>query len=179
MARKRAPDYSDPSCLGGLLQRTGYQRYAEYLASEHWQGLKARYRQSDRPKRCACGARRRLHLHHLTYERLGAESLTDLILLCADCHDAAHRKNAKRKRHAPARPVKRKRPRHSAAMPVARKTAPSHLRPLPYAVETPKPEPVKRVKSKPKVGEPKPWDKHSIASLAAREPGAAKRSRYR
>lgn len=29
-------------------------------------------------------------MHHLTYERLGCEWLTDLVALCKDCHEQEH-----------------------------------------------------------------------------------------
>jgi hypothetical protein len=32
-----------------------------------------------------------LHVHHRTYDRLGAEPLADLVILCETCHDGVHR----------------------------------------------------------------------------------------
>ena len=69
----------------------GFKSYAAYLRSNHWEQVKRRYRESDRPQRCPCGARA-ADLHHLTYERIGREELTDLIALCRDCHRKTHRK---------------------------------------------------------------------------------------
>lgn len=64
--------------------------YADYLASEHWQAVRRRYFASmSTAKRCACGKRGRA-LHHLTYVRLGSERLSDLVLICDDCHREAH-----------------------------------------------------------------------------------------
>lgn len=37
-----------------------------------------------------CGETEGLHLHHLTYERLGAERLDDLTPLCPNCHAMVH-----------------------------------------------------------------------------------------
>lgn len=37
-----------------------------------------------------CGATEGLQLHHMTYERIGAEELTDLIPLCETCHNIVH-----------------------------------------------------------------------------------------
>lgn len=37
-----------------------------------------------------CGTVDNLHVHHLTYERLGRELLTDLVTLCAGCHRKQH-----------------------------------------------------------------------------------------
>lgn len=88
----------DTSRIGGKLQRLGFRNYAEYLASDHWRELRERYRASDRPQFCECGSRK-VSLHHLTYERLGAERLTDLIAVCRDCHRKLHgRRKRKRRR---------------------------------------------------------------------------------
>ncbi len=42
------------------------------------------------PRCQACGGAERLEVHHLTYERLGYERLTDLMVLCHACHAEAH-----------------------------------------------------------------------------------------
>lgn len=44
-------------------------------------------------KRCqVCNTdERTLHVHHRTYERVGAELPTDLIVLCDACHGVFHR----------------------------------------------------------------------------------------
>lgn len=69
----------------------GFKTYTAYLRSHHWAEVKRRYRESDRPQRCVCGARAD-DLHHLTYARIGSEELTDLIALCRGCHRKTHRK---------------------------------------------------------------------------------------
>jgi 5-methylcytosine-specific restriction endonuclease McrA len=71
------------------LRKLGYESYSAYLSSPHWRSLKARYRASDLLQRCMCGERS-VHFHHKTYERLGAELLTDLTPLCRVCHDLIH-----------------------------------------------------------------------------------------
>lgn len=64
--------------------------YENYLKTSHWQELKqriyAKYRQCQN-----CGAKRGLDVHHKTYERLGHEKLSDLRLLCRECHYRTHR----------------------------------------------------------------------------------------
>lgn len=67
----------------------GYRSYRDYLASSHWQSVKARYRASDLPQDCICGEDD-VHLHHMTYERIGAEDLEDLTPLCRNCHALIH-----------------------------------------------------------------------------------------
>ncbi len=67
-------------------------RTAEYhkaISSQRWRELKERVIVL-RGKACeGCGTKRgRLDLHHDTYERLGNERLSDLRILCPDCHRA-------------------------------------------------------------------------------------------
>lgn len=63
------------------------QFYRDYLKSEKWKRKReAVFKHYG--KRCyACKtAPRILHVHHLTYERLGRERMADLIPLCVPCH---------------------------------------------------------------------------------------------
>jgi hypothetical protein len=71
------------------LQEQGYKDYADYLRSSHWARKKAEYRASELPQACMCGEEN-VQLHHKTYERIGAELLTDLEPLCGRCHAAVH-----------------------------------------------------------------------------------------
>jgi HNH endonuclease len=88
-SRKKRANADGPSAIGARLRPLGFERYADYLASEHWREVRKRYRESDRPQRCKCGAEG-TQLHHTTYVRLGRESLTDLVLLCENCHRRRH-----------------------------------------------------------------------------------------
>ena len=87
----------DTSSLSGRLRPLGFQRYSEYLASDHWQDVRRRYRESDLPQICPCGETR-VALHHTTYVRLGEELLEDLTPLCRDCHARAHGRKPRRRR---------------------------------------------------------------------------------
>lgn len=70
----------------------GYANYRAYLQGDHWADVRKRFWASKLPKTCGgCGASRGLHLHHRTYKRIGAEWLTDLILVCGDCHSLIHK----------------------------------------------------------------------------------------
>jgi 5-methylcytosine-specific restriction endonuclease McrA len=73
----------------------GYKSYRHYLTAAHWQDVKARYRASDLPQACFCGEDV-VDLHHLTYERIGAEELDDLAPLCRRCHQLVHALEARR-----------------------------------------------------------------------------------
>ena len=44
----------------------------------------------------ACGSKKRITVHHKTYERFGNEKISDLMPLCWDCHNivtAFHKRN--------------------------------------------------------------------------------------
>lgn len=68
--------------------------YKAYLASKHWKLFKKKFRESKYyTGRCfICGKSKGLHLHHLTYVRIGKEFLTDVVELCGSpCHRNVHR----------------------------------------------------------------------------------------
>lgn len=46
------------------LRDLGYTSYAAYLRSPHWQSIRGRYKDSDRPQRCMCGAEKRSSSSH-------------------------------------------------------------------------------------------------------------------
>ena len=71
------------------LRRMDYRRV--YLRTPEWRAKRdaAIACASDRCARC--GSRGLLDVHHLTYERLGAEFGTDLLVLCRPCHRQEHR----------------------------------------------------------------------------------------
>jgi predicted metal-binding protein len=65
--------------------------YREYLKSPHWQKLKTRKKTSVFYCQ-ACASTTNLHLHHRTYENLGAEAHEDTKVLCSSCHEDLHKK---------------------------------------------------------------------------------------
>lgn len=75
------------------------ERYAAYLRTPHWHTMRAaKLADSDyQCERCGEFGRRGLggvwlgiQVHHLTYERLGSERLSDLEVLCICCHEDEH-----------------------------------------------------------------------------------------
>ncbi len=64
--------------------------YQRYLRSAGWRKRKqAALERADH--RCQiCNSKRRLHVHHRTYERLGDERAADLTVLCERCHRLFH-----------------------------------------------------------------------------------------
>lgn len=66
--------------------------YSNYLTSQQWKALRVRvlYERGTSCEKCGQLAE---HLHHKTYARLFNELLGDVVLLCKDCHSAAHAKH--------------------------------------------------------------------------------------
>jgi 5-methylcytosine-specific restriction endonuclease McrA len=65
--------------------------YVKYINSPEWKALRKKVILRDKRKCQHCGVQTRLQVHHLTYERLGHEMLSDLITLCRDCHRIEHK----------------------------------------------------------------------------------------
>jgi len=71
----------------------GYDTYKDYLESDHWEEVRAEaLKRYD--GRCALDASHAnaVHVHHRTYDRLGAELSEDVIVLCSACHAKHHEK---------------------------------------------------------------------------------------
>lgn len=64
--------------------------YREYITSDLWRIRKRRYFETHERKCRGCNSRKRIHLHHKTYKRLGEERDADLVPLCHSCHTALH-----------------------------------------------------------------------------------------
>jgi hypothetical protein len=72
------------------------ETYRECLRSPEWQARRKHELQRAGNKCQLCSGRHRLEVHHNTYERVGAEWSTDLIVLCRACHGWHHRRLAAR-----------------------------------------------------------------------------------
>jgi hypothetical protein len=68
--------------------------YEQYLQTPQWRARRNRALSQARHRCHRCGANRRLQVHHLTYERLGAELDSDLEVLCRGCHLGEHANEA-------------------------------------------------------------------------------------
>ena len=64
--------------------------YLAYLNSPAWRTVRTRALERADYRCYHCGAKRDLQVHHLSYDRLGAERDDDLQVVCADCHEAVH-----------------------------------------------------------------------------------------
>lgn len=64
--------------------------YKNYLKSKIWRDFRATIL-NERGFNCEiCKSKKNLHIHHLTYERLGSELSSDVMVLCSVCHKKAH-----------------------------------------------------------------------------------------
>jgi hypothetical protein len=66
-------------------------RYEAYMRSPEWRIFRDRIL-TERGRKCErCGSIEGvMHVHHLTYWRLGCERDTDVQVICADCHAKIH-----------------------------------------------------------------------------------------
>lgn len=86
-ARLRARIESRDTTLKAL----GYDSYDHYLRSPEWQALRVRHADEFGDSCGLCEVDEGIRqLHHMTYERVGQERLTDLVRLCANCHQMVH-----------------------------------------------------------------------------------------
>lgn len=64
--------------------------YMDYLASDEWY-QRAKEAKERAHWRCAvCFSRGPIEAHHRTYERLGCERNSDILVLCRRCHRLFH-----------------------------------------------------------------------------------------
>jgi hypothetical protein len=72
------------------LSAMGFPSYRAYLYSDLWKARKSAY-QKRHPKKCfVCGGKREVHLHHVSYRRIGREADVDLTWLCGRHHRNLH-----------------------------------------------------------------------------------------
>lgn len=72
--------------------------YLEYIKSDKWKAKAKSRLQKDGYKCRTCHSKKRLEVHHATYERFKNERLDDLITLCHDCHSAITKSIRSRRR---------------------------------------------------------------------------------
>ena len=65
--------------------------YRLYLNSEAWQKKRKAVLRRDGYKCQMCGAVMNLDVHHVSYENLCNEKLSDLVTLCRECHKKLHK----------------------------------------------------------------------------------------
>lgn len=66
------------------------KEYREYLESPEWKATRAKALERGDNKCAVCGRTDTLEVHHNTYDRIGAELPTDLVVLCNYHHSTIH-----------------------------------------------------------------------------------------
>ena len=74
--------------------------YLQYLKTPRYRELHRKTLQRDKYKCQICGTGTNLVVHHVTYRRLGNESLDDLVTLCDSCHFEVHKKDLEKKKQS-------------------------------------------------------------------------------
>jgi hypothetical protein len=62
----------------------------EYLATEHWHGIRERALMKSNWQ-CVCCHKDATDGHHIIYDRLGFEWIEDVVGVCRGCHDIHHK----------------------------------------------------------------------------------------
>jgi len=68
------------------------ERYKEYMDSVYWARRKEEWYAKFTKTCWACHSVENIHLHHVSYERMGFERDDDLVSLCKTCHGELHDK---------------------------------------------------------------------------------------
>jgi 5-methylcytosine-specific restriction endonuclease McrA len=66
------------------------QNYQAYLNSDRWKAKRLKVLSRDKFKCQKCKKAQATQVHHLTYERIFNERMTDLMSVCARCHREIH-----------------------------------------------------------------------------------------
>ena len=83
-SRTAPSNYNSPN-----LDRWTTERYHTYLQSPQWRNLVAKVKERDKVCQLT-GSNQNLEVHHITYDRLGNENLSDLVLLSRSAHQLVH-----------------------------------------------------------------------------------------
>lgn len=70
--------------------KRNFINYHDYMATKSWEEKKIERLKHDGYQCQICGSGKNLTVHHITYDRLGAEDLDDIITVCKTCHDKIH-----------------------------------------------------------------------------------------
>ena len=75
-----------------VLAKNRSMPYSRYLQTIHWRTVRKYALENARFCCQLCNSTERLEVHHKTYERIGNEDLSDVIVLCRACHAKFHDK---------------------------------------------------------------------------------------
>jgi hypothetical protein len=74
-----------------VLEKDKSPQYSEYLKSDEWKQItKAKREEAGNKCQLCNNGNFTLHVHHRTYDNIFHESLSDLIVLCENCHAKFH-----------------------------------------------------------------------------------------
>lgn len=79
----------------------GGMQLARYLLTPEWREKREQRMELDSYRCFRCQSEDRLNVHHITYERLGRERMSDLVTLCWSCHRKEHGHDPSLPRAAP------------------------------------------------------------------------------
>lgn len=66
------------------------KKYQEYLVSDKWKKIRQKALSQSQNKCQLCDSEEHLVVHHRRYDNIGHEDLSDLTVLCFDCHSFFH-----------------------------------------------------------------------------------------
>lgn len=87
-------------CLTPIIR----DRYQEYLDSDQWKATRDMAIMRAGRVCQFCRSDKKLNVHHNTYDRLGEELPTDLLVLCQECHTTLHAVKDGRPTRMPVKP---------------------------------------------------------------------------
>ena len=69
-----------------------FEAHSKYLQTDQWQEKRDAVLERENNLCQGCRAALAVHIHHTSYDHWRNELLFELVALCADCHERAHRR---------------------------------------------------------------------------------------
>ncbi len=67
------------------------ETYTDYLKTEHWKNTRSNLLATHHYSCCVCNKKSYLQVHHATYDNVGNEKDTDLLIVCKKHHYEFHK----------------------------------------------------------------------------------------
>jgi len=81
----------DKTYTGKWIDKKAYLKYKNYISkSDKWREKRELALDYYGNQCCDCGGKYNLQVHHRHYQSLYKEKMTDLLVLCKDCHNKIH-----------------------------------------------------------------------------------------
>lgn len=71
-------------------QYNWFDRYNEYLSSKCWSEKREKVLEMDEYRCLSTGSTKNIHVHHIHYNNVGCENISDIITVCKDIHKELH-----------------------------------------------------------------------------------------